>query len=129
MFKIREKIKEYEVIFFFLFSFSLSQVINNIKMGCNLSNLSGKNRYSEKQNSSSNSAIKKETIEIIQDSWKKYNEVNTLAEHGINMVIRYSIFFHIVKIEKNFNFKGFLWYTPKFDIYGNLRKIYKLKRN
>jgi hypothetical protein len=89
MFKIREKIKEYEVIFFFLFSFSLSQVINNIKMGCNLSNLSEKNRYSEKQNSSSNSAIKKETIEIIQDSWKKYNEVNTLAEHGINMVIRY----------------------------------------
>ena len=34
--------------------------------------------------------IKKETVYIIQNSWKIFSDVNSLAEHGINMVIRYS---------------------------------------
>ena len=55
-------------------------------MGCTISL---KNASSEFHDLSSKVLIKNETIEIIQDSWKKYNEANTLAEHGINMVIRY----------------------------------------
>ena len=34
-------------------------------------------------------AIKKATIEIIKDSWKKINEVNKLEEHGVNVMIRF----------------------------------------
>jgi hypothetical protein len=32
--------------------------------------------------------LDKDTILTIQDSWKKFTDANTLAEHGINMVIR-----------------------------------------
>lgn len=34
-------------------------------------------------------AISKETINIVQESWKTFTDINTLAEHGTNMVIRW----------------------------------------
>ena len=59
-------------------------------MGCHLSLKNNSQNY-KKEAENAEVVIKKETIDIIQDSWKKYSAANTLAEHGINMVIRYKV--------------------------------------
>ena len=62
-------------------------------MGCSksieLASSKLKNSNNGNNNENSNNGIfKKETIDVIQDSWKKFNDKNTLVEHGLSMIVR-----------------------------------------